>query len=130
MNEIRVLSRIVDLGLIGIDERLLKNRARLSGRDKQEYMRHVDIGRDIISGIDTLAFMEPLYLQVFRKFGENQNTAVPGCVLAAVRAFDDIAFDRGEMEGVREWLRRQKSHFCPEVVRAMMEVTGANAGAN
>jgi diguanylate cyclase (GGDEF)-like protein len=130
MNEIRILSRIVDLGLIGIEERLLKNRAQLSGRDKQDYLRYVEIGRGIISSIDSLAFMEPLYLQVFQKYGEDPNAEVPGCVLAAVKAFDDIAFERGEMEGVKDWLRRQKSRFCPEVVKTMMEITGANTGLN
>lgn len=123
MNEMRVLSRIVDIGLVGIDERLLKNRAQLSGRDRQEYMRHVDIGRGIIASMDTLSFMEPLYLQVYQKYGEKPEAALPGCVLAAVAAFDDVAFERGEMEGIRDWLSRQKTRFCPEVVGALMAVT-------
>jgi len=126
LNEIRVLSRIVDLGLIGIDERLLKNRTQLSGRDKQEYLRHVEIGRSIITGIELLAFMEPLYLQVFHKFEGEAHAATPACILAAVRAFDDIAFERGEMEGMRDWLLRQKSRFCPEVVNAMISVTSVH----
>ena len=123
LNEIRVLSRIVDIGLVGIEERLLKNRAQLSGRDRQEYMRHVDIGRDIITSINAVSFMEPLYLQVYQKYGEQPESALPGCVLAAVTAFDDIAFERGEMEGIRDWLSRQKTRFCPEVVKALMTVT-------
>ncbi len=122
------MSRIVDIGLIGIDERLLKNRLHLSGRDQKEYQRHIEIGREIISGIDTLAFMEPLYLQVYRKYGEQPDAALPGCVLAAVTAFDDIAFERGEMEGIRDWLGRQKKRFCPEVVNAMLAVTAENSG--
>jgi hypothetical protein len=127
LGEIRVLSRIVDIGLIGIDERLLKNRTHLSGRDRQEYMRHVDIGRGIIAGTEALTFMEPLYLQVYRRYDEQRDAALPGCVLAAVAAFDDIAFERGgeHMEGIRDWLRRQKSRYCPEVVEAMISLTHA-----
>ncbi len=124
LNDIRVLSRIVDLGLVGIDERLLKNRAHLSGQDKQEFMRHIEIGRSIIAGIDMLALMEPLYLQVFKKYGEQPNAAISACVLAVVRAYDDITFERADTEGVKDWLRRQKSRFCPGAVDALMSVTG------
>lgn len=125
LSEIRVLSRIVDLGLIGIDARLLKNRTQLSGRDRQEYMRHIEIGRGIITSIDTLAFLEPLYLQVYQRYEGQQDTALPSKVLAVVIAFDDIAFERGsdQIAGIMSWLRRQKARYCPEVVEAMMAVT-------
>ncbi len=125
LNEIRVLSRIVDLGLIGIDARLLKNRTQLSGRDRQEYMRHVEIGRGIIASIEPLAFMEPLFMQVYQRYDELKDAALPGKILAAVVAFDDIAFERGadQIQGIMGWLRRQKARYCPEVVQAMMAVT-------
>jgi diguanylate cyclase (GGDEF)-like protein len=125
MNEIRILSRIVDLGLIGIEKRLLQNRMQLTGKDKQEYIRHVEIGRDMIEGISTLCFMEPLYMQVYQRYEEENSAALPGCIMAAVVAFDDMTFERGaeQMEGIRDWLRRQKTRFCPEVVEAMMAIT-------
>jgi len=125
MNEIRILSRIVDLGLIGIDRRLLQNRAQLTGRDKQEYLRHIEIGRDMIASVSTLSFMEPLYMQVYKRYEEGLSAAMPGCIMAAVVAFDDIAFERGteQMEGIRDWLRRQRTRLCPEVVEALMTIT-------
>ena len=121
MNEIRVLSRVIDIGLIGVDERLLKNRAQLSGRDKQAYLHHVDIGRDLIASHELLAFVEPLYLQAHGSAG--QGASLPGSVMAAVAAFDDIAFERGELEGIRSWLRRQKPRYGAAVVDAMLAVT-------
>lgn len=125
LNEIRVLSRIVDLGLIGIDERLLKNRTQLTGRDRQEYMRHVEIGRSIITSIEPLAFMEPLYTQTYQRYDEQEDASMPGRIMAAVVAFDDITFERGvdQMTGIMSWLRRQKARYCPQVVEAMMAVT-------
>lgn len=125
MNEIRILARIVDLGLIGIDRRLLQNRAQLTGKDKQEYTRHIEIGQDILRSISALCFMEPLYMQVYRRYEKGQDAALPGCIMAAVTAFDDITFERGteQMEGIGDWLRRQKNRYCPEVVEAMLEIT-------
>ncbi len=125
MNEIRILARIVDLGLIGIDRRLLQNRSQLTGKDKQEYTRHIEIGQDILRSISTLCFMEPLYMQVYQRYEEGQDAALPGCIMGAVAAFDDITFERGtdQMEGIGDWLRRQKNRYCPEVVEAMLAIT-------
>ncbi len=125
MNEIRILSRIVDIGLIGIDRRLLQNRMQLTGKDKQEYMRHVEIGRDMILGVSELSFMEPLYMQVYQRYEEGEGAALPGCIMTVAAAFDDITFERGaeQMEGIRDWLRRQKTKYCPAVVEAMMGIT-------
>ncbi len=126
LTEIRVLSRIVDIGLVGVEERLLKNRTHLSGRDRQEYLRHIDIGREIISSHDALAFMEPLYTQTHAS--EDGPIASVSCgVMAAVLAFDDIAFERGDMEGIRDWLRRQEPRYGPEVVDAMLAVTAGRS---
>ena len=127
MNEIKLLSRIADIGLIGLNDILLLHRANLSDEEKQEYLEHIEIGRTIIAGINTLSDMESLYLDIFKDYNEWKDAiAVPSRIVSATVGFDDLMLINNMM-GYREIKKRMYEGngraFCPEVVEALLSIT-------
>ncbi len=127
-NVIKVLSKIAGLGYAGIDDRLLKNRNSLSGRDVIDFMKHVEIGRAIIAGIEELEEMEELYLDVFKRYDEwKEGISLSSRILAGAAGFDDIAFSNNNkrLDEIISELKKQRGiKYCPTVIDAVISVVG------
>ncbi|MGI5849474.1 MAG: diguanylate cyclase domain-containing protein [Christensenellales bacterium] len=126
LNEIMILTKIADIGLIGIDDRLLANRTNLGGKDKLEYMKHIDIGRAVIESIDELCDIKGLYLDIYKRYDEwEEGIALSSRIIACAMGLDDIIFvyDSLPLDRINEWLLEQKgTKYCPSVVDAIIEV--------
>lgn len=126
LSEIKLLAKIADIGLIGLDDRLLANRLNLNEDEKLVYDSHYELGRDIILGIYPLAQLESLYVDLYKRYEEWQDAiAMPSCIVTVVRAFDDMMLADGSLS-YRELcclMERQKGkQFCPAIVEVMLEV--------
>jgi len=127
INEIKVLAKVADIGLISVADRLVQNRLTLSGRNLGEYMRYVDYGREIISKVDELKDMQDLYLDIFKRYDEHKDKLpLASRIIAAVRGFDDIVSSGKEsVDHIAEQLNRKRGkEFCPKVVDAIINVAG------
>ena len=122
--EIRILSRIADIGMVGIDDRLLKNRLQLTGKDKLSYLKHIDIGRALIASIDELSQMEGLYLDVYKRYDEwKDGLSLSSRIINGVIGFDDIisSNEAEPYEKVIGFLIKEKGTiYCPQVVDAII----------
>ncbi len=125
---LKVLAKIADLGLIGIDANMIKKRASLSEDEHAKYMSHVEIGRDIIASIDEAAEYEGLYIDIFKRYDEWQDAiALPSRILAGAIGFDDITYTSPSVSfsqiKERFFLKRGKE-YCPSVADAILAVAG------
>ena len=128
LQEIRVLSKIADIGLIGLDDRLVRNRARLAGKDRLDYLKHIEYGRAIIVSISELSEMEGLYLDIHKRYDEwRDGLALSSRILAGVMHFDDIASagQPTKLDTIHASLCREKgAKYCPRVVDALVGILG------
>ncbi len=126
LSDIKLLAKIADIGLISIDDELLARRLRLNEDEKLIYDSHYDVGRDIISGIESLTQMENLYTDLYKRYDEWQDAiAVPSRIVAVVRGFDDLMlFDsRMSYKEVCQKMGIDKGTlYCPEMVDVLLEV--------
>lgn len=125
---VKVLAKIVDIGLIGIDEQLLKKRASLTGPEREQYDNHVEIGRGIISCVDEVADLEDLYLDIFKRYDEwHDAIELPSRILAGVIGFDDIVSScpAVSFRDIKDrFTQKSESEYCPGVVSAILSVAG------
>lgn|GEM_PF-2338070 len=127
INEIKVLAKVADIGLISVADRLIDNRLSLSGKELDEYMRYVEHGREIISKVDELKDMQDLYLDIFKRYDAHKDTlSLASRIIAGVRGFDDIISSGTEgLDDITERLIKKKGkEYCPEVVDAIINVAG------
>lgn len=128
LDEIRVLAKIADIGLIGLDDRLIAHRKMLRGKDRMEYFKHIEHGRSLIMSIDGLAVMEPMYLDIFKRYDEwKDGISVSSRIVAGATAFDDIVSGVEDVayEDIQKALGRQKGlTHCPAVVDAILDIIG------
>jgi diguanylate cyclase (GGDEF)-like protein len=127
INEIKVLAKVADIGLLSVDDRLIENRLNLSGKDLDQYKRHVDFGREMISKVDELADIQELYGNIFKRYDEYEDTLpLASCIVAGVRGFDDIISSGIEnLSDITERLMSKSGkEYCPEVVDAIIHVAG------
>lgn len=123
---LKVLAKIADLGLIGIDAQLIKKRSSLSEEEYSQYMSHVEVGRDIIASIDEVAEFEGLYLDIFKRYDEWQDAiALPSRILAGAIGFDDLmsVSPRVSFSQIKERFQNKRSkEYCPYVADAILSV--------
>lgn len=127
INEIKVLAKVADIGLISVADRLIDNRLSLSGKELDEYMRYVEHGREIISKVDELKDIQDLYLDIFKRYDAHKDTlSLASRIIAGVRGFDDIISSGTEgFDDIKERLIKKKGkEYCPEVVDAIINVAG------
>ncbi len=128
INEIKVLAKIADIGLIGISEELLKNRYSLNEKDMEDYMRHIDYGHEIISRLSELSCLQDLYLDIFKRYDEWQDAlTLSSCIVAGVRGFDDIV-SAGHcvrfLDIKDRFIKKRGAEYCPRVVNAIIKIAG------
>ncbi len=127
ISEIKVLAKIADIGLISVDDRLIKNRLNLSGKDLDDYMLHVVNGREIISKVDELKDMQELYLDIHKRYDKWQDMLpLASRIIAGVRGFDDIISSGTESFGdvTKRLIEMRGKGYCPKVVDAIIHVAG------
>jgi putative nucleotidyltransferase with HDIG domain len=136
-----------DVGKIGVPERILNKRDRLTADEKAEMERHVEIGLRIIRDVEVLQPVEPL-IRYHQERWDGQSGALryPGYfglkgeeipigarILAVVDAFDAITNDRPYRSGrsvpeaLEELEREAGRQFDPAVVAALTAVVRARA---
>jgi diguanylate cyclase (GGDEF)-like protein len=124
--ETKLLAKIADIGLIGVNDSLLPIRLQLSENERNAFKDHIEVGREIITGIDSLAQMEGLYMDVFKRYDEWQDAiALPSRIVAAVRGFDNLILKNGSASYrvLRSRLSCCKGkEYCPEVVTLLLDV--------
>lgn len=126
LSDIKLLAKISDIGLIGIDDALLAKRMKLSELEQRIYDSHIETGREIINGIESLAQMEGLYADVFKRYDEWKDAiATPSRIVAAARGFDDLLLADSRMT-YKELGQRISAYkgtlYCPVVMDVLMEV--------
>jgi len=122
---VKVLAKIADIGFIGLDDSLIKNRLSLSDDEYNEFMQHVEFGRKIIAEVDDLKDMQELYIGVFKRYDEHSDSIpLPSRIVAGVRGFDDLVTMRGcgGREITEPFMRTRGREFCPDVVEAIVDV--------
>lgn len=127
INEIKVLAKVADVGLISVDDKLIENRLKLSGKERDEYMRHVSYGREIIERIDELKDMEEVYLDIFKRYDQWQDAlSLASRIIAGVRGFDDIVSSNtvGFSDITKRLNDMRGKEYCPIVVDAIISVAG------
>ncbi len=126
LSDIKLLAKIADIGLIGIGDALLANRFNLNEDDRLIYDSHYEAGRDIILGIDSLAQMENLYADLYKRYDEWQDAiAVPSRIVAVVRGFDDLMLQNNRLtykEMCQKMGGKRGNLYCPEMVDVLLEV--------
>ncbi len=126
LSDIKLLAKIADIGLIGIGDALLANRLSLNEDDSLVYDCHYEVGRDIILGIDSLAQMENLYADLYKRYDEWQDAiAVPSRIVAVVRGFDDLMLQCNRLtykEMCQKMGEKKGNLYCPEMVDVLLEV--------
>lgn len=127
INEIKVLAKVADIGLISVDDRLIENRLNLTGKELDEYMRHVTYGKEIISRMPELKDMQEVYLDVFKRYDQWYD-ALPlaSRIIAGVRGFDDIVSSGTvSLDDITNRLVEMRGKkYCPRVVDAIIGVAG------
>lgn len=127
IDEIKALAKIADIGHIGIEDRLLKERMSLEGKDNADYMRHVEIGRSLIAGISEISELESLYLDIYKRYDEwKDGIALSARIVAGAIGFDDISMSSSQvrMKNIISAMEKQKGiKYCPKVVGALISVT-------
>lgn len=127
INEIKALAKIADIGHIGIEDRLLKNRINLRGKDSTEYMKHVEIGRTLIEGISEISGMENLYLDIYKRYDQwKDGIALPARIVAGAIGFDDISINSAPARTKNIIAMMEKNRgtkYCPKVVDALVSIT-------
>lgn len=127
INEIKALAKIADVGLIGIEDRLLKNRVNLRGRDSAEYLKHVEIGRSLIARISEVSELEGLYLDIYKRYDEwKDGIALPARIVAGALGFDDISLSSrpARTKNIIALMEKYRgTKYCPEVVDALVSIT-------
>lgn len=125
---LKVLAKIADLGFIGIDTHIIKKRAVLSPEEYDQYLPHIEIGRDIIASIDEVSEYEGLYLDIFKRYDEWQDAiAMPSRILTGAIGFDDIMYacPKVSFSQIKEnVLKKRGKEYCPLVADAILEVAG------
>lgn len=126
LSDIKLLAKIADIGLIGIDDKLLANRLCLNEDEKLVYDCHYEAGRDIIGGIDSLSQMECLYADLYKRYDEWQDAiCVPSRIVAVVRGFDDLMLHDNRMT-YKEMCKKMDAYkgslYAPEIVDVLLEV--------
>ena len=133
INEIKALAKIADLGLIGISDRLLINRNSLSDCERQEYIKHIEIGRTLIAGMEEISSLEALYIDIYRRYDEWQDgIALPGRIVAGAMSFDDISMGSKteKMKSIISAVKAQSgTRLCPKVVDAIAKITTKHLAA-
>ncbi len=122
---VKVLAKIADIGFIGLDNSLIRNRMDLTGDDCELFMQHVDHGKKIISKIDELKDLHELYKSIFKRYDEHPSRIpLPSRIIAGVRGFDDIvsAHKAGCRDITEKFMETRGKQFCPEVVDAISDV--------
>ncbi len=122
---VKVLAKIADIGFIGLNNDLIKNRLNLADDDYDEFMQHVDFGKKIIGKIDELKDLQELYKSVFKRYDEHPGRIpLPSRIIAGVRGFDDIvsAHRAGGQDITEQFMETRGKQFCPEVVDAIVDV--------
>ena len=123
---IKVLAKIADIGLIGIDEELIKRRISLTDIERSRYMEHTQVGREIIAAISEVAEYETLYVDIFKRYDEWQDAiALPSRIIAATMGFDDIVSTSLQIsfKQIKKKLSEMRgSQYCPDVVDAILAV--------
>jgi diguanylate cyclase (GGDEF)-like protein len=126
LTDIKLLAKIADIGLIGIDDRLLSERQCLGTEDQRVYDSHYEVGREIISSIDSLVQMENLYADLFKRYDEWQDAiAIPSRIVAVARGFDDLMLSGGRMtyrELGQKMAAAKGTIYCPEMVDVLMDI--------
>jgi diguanylate cyclase (GGDEF)-like protein len=127
INEIKVLAKIADLGLIGIPDTLIAGRYNLTGSDALEYIKHIDAGRTLISNISELSNMEGLYQDIYKRYDEWQDgITLSGRIVAGAVCFDDISLRNksARIKSIISSIEAQKGkRLCPKVVDAIAKIT-------
>jgi response regulator RpfG family c-di-GMP phosphodiesterase len=127
IDEIKALAKIADIGHIGIEDRLLKNRINLHGKDNSDYLKHVEIGRSLIAGISEISELESLYLDIYKRYDEwKEGISLSARIVAGAIGFDDISLNcsTARMKNIISLLEKQKgAKYCPKVVDALISVT-------
>ena len=126
LSDIKLLAKIADIGLISIDDELLTRRLHLSEDEKLIYDSHYEVGRDIITGIDSLAQMDNLYADLYKRYDEWQDAiSVPSRIVAVVRGFDDLMLCDSSTT-YREVCQKMGANkgtlYSPEMVDVLLEV--------
>lgn len=122
---VKVLAKIADIGFVGLDDSLIRNRMTLTGDEYDAFMRHVDYGKKIISKIDELKDLHELYKGIYKRYDEHPSRIpLPSRIIAGVRGFDDIVSTRQEGCGdiTEQFTQMRGNQFCPEVVDAIVDV--------
>ena len=126
MQQIKALAKICEIGLIGLDDRLLKSRTQIGGRDLLDYMDHVKIGLSMIAGMNEYAVLKRPYADIYKRYDEaGEDMALTSRIIAGAIAFDDMlsAGAAVRFDTVREMLQKQKGEtYCPKVVDAIIRV--------
>jgi len=126
ITETKVLAKIADIGLVGLEDRLLINRLKLGREELAEYQKHIEIGRTIISSTEETALFEGLYLDIFKRYDEWKDAiALPSRIIAVVIGFDDMVSAGGSIcyDGIKSRLNEKRcSEYCPEVTDAILSV--------
>ena len=127
ISEIKALAKIADLGFLGVSDGLLKSAAYMSEDEKAERAKHAETGRLLIEGISELCDMEPLYLDVFKRYDEwQEGIALPARIVAGAVGFDDISLCGGpvRIKDITAYMESQKGiRYCPKVVNAIVKIT-------
>lgn len=123
---VKVLAKIADIGFIGLNNNLIKNRLNLVGDDYDEFMQHVDFGKKIIGKIDELKDLQELYKCIFKRYEQHPGRIpLPSRIIAGVRGFDDIVSTRkaGGSDLTDQFIETRGKQFCPDVVDAIVDVS-------
>lgn len=126
IEEIKVLAKLADIGLMSLDDRLLKNRLHLGGKDCLAYQNHVEFGRRLITCHDMLCEFEDAYLDVYKRYDEwKDGLSISSRIVAAVLRFDDITAgqERTKYEKIKTAMQKERgSKYCPEVIDALIRI--------
>ena len=124
VREVKALAKIADIGLVALDDILLKNRRNLHGKKRMSYLSHVEHGRRLISSFPELADFEIPYMDVYKRYDEwQEGLSLASRIVAVAMCIDDVMIDNDGMriERVRTALERERgAKYCPQVSDAVI----------
>ena len=133
---LKLAALLHDIGKIGIEERILRKKGRLSDAEYSLIKSHTQVGAKILSPIHELRDIIPSVLHHHERMdGKGYPSGLKGeeiplfaRIISVADAFDAITSDRPYRKGLsveeacREILSNQGTQFDPEVVKAFLRV--------
>lgn len=128
-----------DLGKIGISDKILHKKGKLTDEEYDKARKHPQIGADIINPIKGLANVVPMVLYHHERFDgmgypsglRGEEIPIGARILAIADVYQALISDRpyrkaySKKEAIEIIKKGSGSQFCPKVVRAFLQAVGS-----